>query len=132
MNKRSGPFRAEDPYGESGREAKPDAAPLLRARVENGAELLVEPLCRPVLEQTSEIPALSVLQAPERKYDCPHYDSCLGLAAALDWPSFTCSGCDGRINQQLIWRAHHHLRSNPGLSALCNLPSLRALPEEES
>ena len=64
------------------------------------------------------------LNAPERNYDCTNYETCLGLAAALDWKSFTCCGCCGTVNQQLLWRAHHRIRNNPSLSKLCNLPIL--------
>jgi len=63
--------------------------------------------------------------APERNYECDHYETCLGLAAALNWKSFTCGGCCGEVNQQLLWRAHHHIRNNPALSKLCSLPTLR-------
>lgn len=62
--------------------------------------------------------------SPERHYDCPNYDVCLGLAAALDWSSFTCSSCSGSIDQKTLWRAHHRVRNNAMLAALCNLPDL--------
>ena len=62
--------------------------------------------------------------APDRRYNCPNYDTCLGLAAALDWGSFTCGSCPGSVNAQLVWRAHQRLRKNPTLSRLCKLPVL--------
>ena len=69
--------------------------------------------------------AEAVEVAPQRDYDCPNYDTCLGLAAALDWSSFTCAGCTTRtVNQQLLWRAHSCVRKNPALSRLCKLPVL--------
>jgi hypothetical protein len=63
-----------------------------------------------------------LLEIPARQYDCEHYDTCLSLAAALDWKSFSCSGCNGCVNQQLLWRANHALRKNSALKRICNLP----------
>jgi hypothetical protein len=40
-----------------------------------------------------------------RELDCQNYTTCLNLAAALNWESFTCEGCQGEINQSLTWRA---------------------------
>jgi hypothetical protein len=40
-----------------------------------------------------------------RELDCRNYTTCLNLAAALNWESFTCEGCEGEINQSLTWRA---------------------------
>lgn len=62
------------------------------------------------------------LEIPAREYDCEHYDTCLSLAAALDWNSFSCTGCSGCVNQQLLWRANHALRKNNALRRICNLP----------
>ena len=70
-----------------------------------------------------------LLPAPDRNYDCPHYDTCLGLAAAFDWSSFTCHGCSGMVNEQLIWRAHQRLKGDRTLAALCALPELHAKPD---
>lgn len=63
-----------------------------------------------------------VEQSPYRNFGCANYDRCLSLAAALDWDSFSCSGCDEQINEQLIWRAHHRLRAEPQLAELFDLP----------
>ena len=71
---------------------------------------------------TAEAAEEEGINPPERIYDCPNYETCLGLAAALDWKSFTCHGCCGEVNQQLLWRAHHRIRNNPSLTKLCNLP----------
>lgn len=60
--------------------------------------------------------------APERDFSCPNYNKCLGLAAALDWHSFACANCNRTINEHLIWRARHRLRSNPQLARLFDLP----------
>lgn len=61
---------------------------------------------------------------PSRAFDCPNYNTCLSLAAALDWKSFTCQGCSRMVNSQLLWRAHQRVRTDPGLAKLCNLPIL--------
>ena len=60
--------------------------------------------------------------SPFRNFDCSNYNKCLSLAAALDWDSFTCEGCNLEINEQLIWRAHHRLRSDPYLARLFSIP----------
>lgn len=59
---------------------------------------------------------------PERRFDCANYETCLGMAAALDWESFTCKGCCGDIDERLLWRAHHRLRNDSGLASVCKLP----------
>ncbi len=74
-------------------------------------------------------PRLAIIQdtsikAPERNFDCDNYDLCLGLAAALDWSSFSCQGCCGRVNKQLLWRANHKAKEDKSLSGLFNLPSI--------
>ena len=65
------------------------------------------------------------LEAPERNYNCNNYDTCLSLAAALDWRSFSCSNCNGCVNKQVLWRAHHAVRNNSTMRKLCDLPDLR-------
>ena len=62
------------------------------------------------------------LEPPERRYDCQHYDTCLSLAAALDWQSFSCAGCSGCVNRKLLWRANNALRRNSALRMICKLP----------
>ena len=62
---------------------------------------------------------------PPRNYDCANYDTCLSLAAALDWASFRCSGCNGCVNEKLLWRAHHVVRKNSALRKICSLPVLK-------
>lgn len=70
------------------------------------------------------IPAMR-LEAPFRQYDCESYDSCLSVAAALNWNSFTCENCSGCPNQQLLWKAHSKLRDDNPLAKLCALPKLK-------
>ncbi len=59
---------------------------------------------------------------PERNYDCANYETCLDLAAALDWRSFTCAGCCGEFDRQLLWRAQAAIKKNPALARLLSLP----------
>lgn len=70
------------------------------------------------------------LEPPVRQYECENYNTCLGLAAALDWISFSCSGCSGKVNNRLLWRAHHEVRKNTELATLCELPKLSLTQRE--
>ncbi len=97
------------------------------ARRENGSRSLTVGVRRahsrlriikPSTQETEEI------VFPDRKYECRNYETCLGLAAALNWKSFTCGSCCGEVNEQLLWRAHHQIRNNPALTKLCALPAL--------
>lgn len=62
---------------------------------------------------------------PERNYGCPYYGTCLSTAAALNWDSFSCSGCKGQVNKQLLWKAHGEVKKNSTLQKLCKLPILQ-------
>jgi hypothetical protein len=75
----------------------------------NTAEDLLEEDGRPAAEP------------PERKYDCKNYETCLDLAASLNWSSFTCQGCSGEVNSALLWRAHQNQRKDSVARALCDL-----------
>jgi hypothetical protein len=44
-------------------------------------------------------------EVPRRRYECGNYEVCLSLAASLNWESFTCRGCSGETNENLLWRA---------------------------
>lgn len=68
--------------------------------------------------------AADLIPSPCREFDCANYESCLSLAAALDWDSFSCANCNGRMNSQLLWRAHHRLKFDDELARLCDLPPL--------
>ena len=71
--------------------------------------------------------AVETMEPPERRYGCANYDSCLDLAAALNWESFTCKSCSGSINEKLYWRAHQATRKDSVARALCDLPPLSAV-----
>ena len=63
---------------------------------------------------------------PRRRYECVNYENCLVLAAALNWDSFTCRGCNGEINPALFWRAHQAEKRDKLVHVLCKLPALTA------
>ncbi len=72
-------------------------------------------------------PAIGSLEPPVRQYSCANYDTCLDLAAALNWASFTCGSCRGTINEQLLWRARHITRRDSVAKAICELPPVESL-----
>ena len=51
-------------------------------------------------------------EVPRRRYDCANYEVCLSLAASLNWESFTCRGCSGQTNENLVWRARISARKD--------------------
>lgn len=70
----------------------------------------------------------SPIEAPRRRYDCVNYETCLALAAALNWDNFTCRGCSGEIDQQLLWRARQALKRDSVASEICDkLPEVGTL-----
>lgn len=65
------------------------------------------------------------IQPPRRRYECSNYETCLNLAAALNWDSFTCRGCNGEVEESLFWRAHQMEKRDRLVGVICTLPSLR-------
>ena len=63
----------------------------------------------------------------ERRLECSHYESCLNLAAALDWESFTCKGCNGEIDESLLWRAGQSTKRDAIAKAICGAATRLAL-----
>ena len=59
---------------------------------------------------------------PRRRFSCINYDTCLNLAAALNWDNFTCRGCSGEVNNCLLWRAHQAVKKDQIVGRLCHLP----------
>jgi hypothetical protein len=53
-----------------------------------------------------------------REFDCSNYDSCLSTSAALNWHDFTCSSCDGTINESLLSLAKSAAYFDPLLNHL--------------
>jgi hypothetical protein len=58
---------------------------------------------------------------PRRRYSCSNYETCLNLAAALNWDNFTCRGCSGEINQTLQWQGRQAQRRDLLAKAICNI-----------
>lgn len=65
------------------------------------------------------------ISAPRRRYSCPNYETCLDLAAALNWDNFTCRGCSGEIDQSLYWRAHQMMKKDRVVRTLCEIPEIK-------
>lgn len=65
--------------------------------------------------------------ALERRLECSHYEECLNLAAALDWESFTCAGCNGEIDESLLWRAGQSTKRDAVAKAICGAATRSAL-----
>ncbi len=83
-------------------------------------------------QQYLSIPRLIKPSEPVvRQFDCSEYDTCLSLTAALNWESFSCAGCCGELNQQLLWRAHQNCRRDKSLASLCQLPELKSGLQKE-
>lgn len=68
-----------------------------------------------------------LLEPPQRKYECVQYETCLDLAATLNWASFTCKNCCGEVSESLQWRAHQIRRRDALAQAICDLPRLSAI-----
>jgi len=64
------------------------------------------------------------IAAPRRRYFCTQYETCLNLAAALDWDSFTCRGCSGEIDERLLWRARQAQKKDKIAHDICDLPQI--------
>lgn len=69
---------------------------------------------------------------PRRRYGCQHYTTCLELAAALNWDSFTCRGCSEEIDEALLWRARQARKKDAVARSICPTPEIRAHTEEEA
>jgi hypothetical protein len=63
----------------------------------------------------------------ERRLECNHYEECLNLAAALDWDSFTCTRCNGKIDETLLWRAGQKTKRDALTEAICGAATRSAL-----
>jgi hypothetical protein len=71
---------------------------------------------------TSRVPAsLQPIKAPDRNYSCENYDTCLDLAAALNWYSFDCNGCVGQVNEAIVWRARQARKKDLVAEHLCQM-----------
>jgi predicted Fe-S protein YdhL (DUF1289 family) len=110
MTPRHGPFEVMEPQARVRRERRGALANTNRANTPR-----------------SEDNDRRELKDPPRDFDCPNYNTCLCLAAALNWHSFSCQGCTRSIDEHLIWRAHQELRKDKALSKLLQLPRLETI-----
>ena len=62
------------------------------------------------------------INAPRRRYDCINYETCLVIAAGLNWDSFTCRGCSGEYQDPLYWRARQEINKDSVVKKICELP----------
>jgi len=62
-------------------------------------------------------------EVPDRNFVCKNYNSCLSLAAALNWESFSCNGCTGTIDETIRWRAKVESKRDTTLRQLCVIPN---------
>ena len=67
---------------------------------------------------------------PRRRYLCKNYQSCLSIAAALNWDNFTCRGCSGEVDESTLWKAHQEIRRDKTVRRICALPSIVAYQSE--
>ena len=66
------------------------------------------------------------IAAPRRRYECLHYTTCLNLAAALNWDSFTCRGCNAEIDEVLLGRARQAQKRDSVARSICECPPIHA------
>ena len=98
--------------------------PPPRPSMHNGSAVALDELEE---QEYVSIPRLMKPSEPViREFDCPQYDTCLSLTAALNWESFSCADCCGELNEQLLWRAHQNCRRDKSLAGLCQLPELKS------
>lgn len=69
-------------------------------------------------------------EPPRRRYSCENYGTCLNLAAAMNWDSFTCRGCSGIVNEKLLWRARQAVKHDAVVRTLCEFPTIPTLGAE--
>ena len=72
------------------------------------------------------------MDPPRRRYECVNYETCLNIACALNWDSFTCRGCSGDVDESVCWRARQALRKDQVADRLCELPTVKMHEAEEA
>lgn len=63
-----------------------------------------------MLRSVVSIPLIHELVEYHRNFDCPQYRVCLDVAAALNWPSFSCSMCSDTKGPDAILLAEYRRR----------------------
>ncbi|MEZ4753651.1 MAG: hypothetical protein R3A13_04995 [Bdellovibrionota bacterium] len=80
----------------------------------------------PVIEIDGSGTVESPISPPRRDYTCPNYSTCLELACALNWDSFTCRGCSKDIDSTLVWQAQSSKRKDQVAQQLCEgMPTIQ-------
>lgn len=64
---------------------------------------------------------------PLRNQHCKNYETCLNLAASLDWDGFDCSNCNKKINEQLVWRAQSAQRKDTLSKKIFPIPKIKCI-----
>lgn len=120
MGSESGPFEVAESVEETSSAINSSSGHTLMAAQAGSPQFI------PATENTPlEIkPPNSKKEPIKRNFDCAQYNTCLTLSAALNWKSFTCAGCSGRVNQQLVWRARQCIRQDKSLACICKLPQI--------
>ncbi|RME61844.1 MAG: hypothetical protein D6780_00910 [Candidatus Dadabacteria bacterium] len=78
-----------------------------------------------IINNTYTRPAIFSSIIPRRRYNCPNYCTCLNIAAALSWDSFTCRGCCGELNKSILWKAYLATKKDKIANRICKFDSLK-------
>lgn len=77
-----------------------------------------------IIDTRASLPGDAPVTPPRRRYECSNYETCLNLAAALNWDNFTCRGCSGEVDESLLWRARQAFKRDAIVKALCDVPEI--------
>ena len=80
-----------------------------------------------IIKDEGMLSTINPTEAPRRRYSCPSYETCLNVACALDWDSFTCRGCCGEVNESLVWRTRQIMRKDRLAGKICDKPEIKYL-----
>jgi hypothetical protein len=112
----------QDSKDQSGDQPGPfELREFVEVRVPYGTAVGAESASSAVVEPVAEEGSADDDSSYVRNLDCANYETCLNLAAALNWETFTCTGCSGEVNQSLIWRAHHAAKKDSVAKKICRL-----------
>ena len=86
----------------------------------------------PVIENDGSGLVDSPIAPPRRDYSCANYSSCLELACALNWDSFTCRGCSKDVDPSLVWQAQSKKLKDEVARTLCDrMPTIECHESSE-
>lgn len=66
-----------------------------------------------------------------RNYACACYQTCLGIAAGLNWDDFSCTNCSGEVDQALLWQIRQVQRKDGLVKKLCEVPGATCYDSSE-